>query len=203
MSSCGRVEAFAEVLAGRDDDELLPGRAVLDLLDDRGAGALAQAPFENKRRDASRAKTVGQQLAVLRPLAENEAASALVESFDHVVADERRAGVVVDEEPEHFLDRRLACPCDHEVALAHPEFEREVTGGAFAARDPVADRPALHGDDLLQAVSSVRGCGQAEEMADRCLPHVRLERDGRQVVALVDHDQAIAAEERFEVVDRP
>lgn len=38
-------------------------------------------------------------------------------------------------------------------------------------------------------------------MAGWCVSHVRLERDGRQVVALVDHDQAIAAEERFEVVD--
>ena len=36
-----RVEAFAEVLAGCDDDESLPRRAVLDLLDDRGAGALS------------------------------------------------------------------------------------------------------------------------------------------------------------------
>src|ERR1700676_4712363 len=98
-------------------------------------------------------------MAVLRPLTENEAAPALVESFDDVVADERRAGVVADEEPEHFLDRGLAGPCDCKVALAHPEIEREVTGRAFAARDSVADWPTLHRDDLLQAVSSGVGAG--------------------------------------------
>src|SRR6266508_1561117 len=140
-------------------------------------------------------------MAVFCPLAESEAAPPFAESFADVVADERSAGLVVDEEAEPLLDRRLGCRCDLEAGLSHEEFQPEIVGRAFAARNPVADRPTLHGDDLLQTVSSVRGGGQAEEVAGRRLSNVRLERDGRQVVALVDQDQAVAAEERLEVAD--
>jgi hypothetical protein len=62
------VEAFAEVLAGRDDDEFVCGRAVLDLLDDRGAGAFGQAPFQNEWWDPSLGKLVGEPVAVLLQL---------------------------------------------------------------------------------------------------------------------------------------
>ena len=116
------VEAFSEVLAGRHDHELLRRRAGLDLLDDRGAGTLAKAPLEDKWRDAPGAEAVGEKMAVLRPLAENEAAPALVESFGDVAADEPGAGFVVDEEPEHFLDRCLACRWDREFGLADSEI---------------------------------------------------------------------------------
>ena len=39
-----RIEAFAEVLAGRDNGELLPGWAVLGLLDDRARARFPRLP---------------------------------------------------------------------------------------------------------------------------------------------------------------
>jgi hypothetical protein len=197
------VEAFAEVLAGCDDDEFACGGAVLDLLDDRGAGAFRQAPFQNEWwDDPSLGKLVGEPVAVLRSAAENEAPPAFVEGCDHVVANECGAALVFDKGTEYPLDRRFAGPGDLEVGFVNQEVEREVTGRAFTVRDSVADRPALHGDDLLQAVSSVRGGGQAEEVTDGCPPDACLEGDGGEVVAFVDHDLAVDAEERLEVVDR-
>ena len=66
----------------------------------------------------------------------------------------------------------------------------------------MADRAALHRDDLLQPVAAVGGGGEAEEVAGGGVPDGGLEGERRQVVALVDHDQPVAAEERVEVVDR-
>jgi hypothetical protein len=66
----------------------------------------------------------------------------------------------------------------------------------------MAERPALHRDDLVHPVTAVGRGGETEEVAGRRVPDCSLEREGGQVAALVDHDQAVGAEERIEIVDR-
>jgi hypothetical protein len=70
------IEPFAELLAGRDNDERLVGRGPLDLVHERLAGTFAKATFEHERRDSSLAEPFGERPAVLFPLAEDEAPPA-------------------------------------------------------------------------------------------------------------------------------
>ena len=60
----------------------------------------------------------------------------------------------------------------------------------------------MHRHDLLQAIAPVRRRSQPEQMPGASLPHTTLERERRQVVAFVDHDQAVTAEEPVEILDR-
>ena len=89
-----------------------------------------------------------------------------------------------------------------ELRHADGELKLHVARAASRAFDPMADRAALHRDDLLQAVAPVGRGGEAEEVAGGGAPDGGLERERGQVVALVDHDQAVVGEERFEIVDR-
>ena len=59
MSSWGAVESFAEVLAGGDDDERLVSCCALDLVEEGGAGPLAETALEDDRRDAGASKLAG------------------------------------------------------------------------------------------------------------------------------------------------
>src|SRR5579859_8177231 len=136
-------------------------------------------------------------MAVLFPLAEHEAASASGERGEHVVADEACALFVFDEQTEDFVDRLFSGIGECESGLAHDQLEADLAGRALAACDPMADRSALHRDNLLQTVAAVGGGGEAEEVAGGGVPNGSLEGERGQVVALVDHDQAIAAEERL------
>src|SRR5947209_2585105 len=141
-------------------------------------------------------------MAVLFPLAEHEAASAFGECGEHVVTDEIGAPLVLDEQAENVVDRLVGTVGERESGLAYDQLEADLAGRALPACDPVANRSALHGDDLLQPVAAVGGGGEAEEVSDGRSPNGGLERERGQVVALVDHDQAVLAEERFELVDR-
>jgi hypothetical protein len=73
VSSCGQVEAFAEVLASGDDDEILAGRRISRPVPDLGAGTLAEAALEHDRGDAATTDRLGKQVALLLPLAEDDA----------------------------------------------------------------------------------------------------------------------------------
>lgn len=79
------------MLASRDEGERLIGPLVLDLFEDRPARPLAETPGENVRDDASRYEPLGEQFAVLLPLAEHETPTSLGERGYDVVADERGA----------------------------------------------------------------------------------------------------------------
>ena len=75
-----------------------------------------------------------------------------------------------NEQPEQLLDRHLGGAGRRECRLAYTELEVDLARRAFACRDLVADRAALHGDDLLQTVAAVGGGGEAEEVPDRRPP---------------------------------
>ena len=107
---------------------------------------------------------------MLLPLAEHEAAPALGERIDHVVAHDCASLLVLDEETEQLVDRGLGGPGDRERRLAHLELELDLARRPFTACDLVADRTALHADDLLQPVATVGSGGQAEEVTDRRPP---------------------------------
>ena len=129
------------------------------------------------------------------PLAEHEAASVVGERGEHIVTDETDAPLVFDEQAENVVDRQFGGVGECEPGLAYDQLEADMAGRALAACDPVANRSALHGDDLLQPVAAVGGGGEAEEVSDGRSPDGGLERERGQVVALVDHDQAVGAEE--------
>ena len=65
-------------------------------------------------------------------------------------------------------------------------------GGGF---DLVAGRAALEPDQGFEPVAPVRGGGQAEPASRPGALHARLERDRRDVVALVDDDEAVVVED--------
>jgi len=100
------------------------------------------------------------------------------------------------------VDRLFSGTGECEPGLAHDQLEADLAGWAVAACDPLADRAALHRDDFLQPVAAVGSGGETEEVAGGGVPDGSLERERGQVVALVDHDQAVAADERIEIVDR-
>ena len=116
---------------------------------------------------------------MLFPVAEDEAASAFGERGDHVVADEGGAVLVLDEQAEELVYRRRGGVGESELGLADGELEIDCAGRAFAVCDSVADRSALHGQDLLQPVAAVGRSGEAEEVADGRPPHGGLERERR------------------------
>ena len=89
---------------------------------------------------------------MLLPLAEHEAASAVGERGEHVVTDEAGAPLVFDEQAENVVDRQFGVG-ECEPGLAYDQLEADMAGRALAACDPVANRSALHGDDLLQPVA--------------------------------------------------
>ena len=55
----------------------------------------------------------------------------------------------------------------------------------------VPDRAQLQRDQIVELVATVRGCGQPEPPPGGDLAHGVLERRGRDVMALVDHDEAV------------
>jgi len=75
------------------------------------------------------------------------------------------------------VDRRVGRAADRELRLAHLEMEIDLPRRTFAGCDLVPNRSALHGDDLLQTVTPVRGGGQAEEVTDGRPPDGGLERE--------------------------
>ncbi len=89
------VESLPEVLAGRDDDERFRERRPLDLLEQSGPGTLAEASLEDDRGEASASESLGEQVAVLFPLAQYEAPSAFSERGADVVANEGVALLVL------------------------------------------------------------------------------------------------------------
>ncbi len=138
---------------------------------------------------------------MLLPLAQHEAAPAPGERVEDVVADECVALLVLDEQAEQLVDRRPGID-DRERGLAHVEGAGDCPARLLAGRDLVSNRAALHGDDLLQPVAAVGGGGEAEEVTGRRSPDCVLEGERRQVVAFVDDDESVGAEERSQVVDR-
>jgi hypothetical protein len=64
----------------------------------------------------------------------------------------------------------------------------------------VADRAALHRDDRLMTVTPVRGRGEARDVArGDCRKHT-VHLHGRHVVAFVDHDMSVGADEVMQVL---
>jgi hypothetical protein len=59
------------------------------------------------------------------------------------------------------VDRRCRGVSYCECGFAHLELEVDLARRAFACRDLVANRAALHADDLLQTVAAIRGGGEA------------------------------------------
>jgi hypothetical protein len=121
----------------------------------------ARAPFaesalKDERRDAAVSDLVGEQRAVLLPLTEDEAASTAGERTENVVADERSAFLVFDDQSEELVDRHPGRTGDCDLRLAHHELEVDVPRRTFAACVLVPNRTALHRDDLLQTVAPVR-----------------------------------------------
>src|SRR4029077_8943186 len=116
-------------------------------------------------------------------VAEHEAAFALGERTEDVLANERAALLVLDEQAEELVDRRLGRAGDRELCLAHLEPEVDLPRRPFAGGDLVPNRTALHGHDL-RPITPVLGRGEAEEETDRRPPDGGLEREGGQVVAL-------------------
>ena len=105
---------------------------------------------------------------MLLPLAEHEAASALGEGTDDVLANKGAALLVFDEQAEELVDRRRDRTGAGELCLAHLELEVDLPRRPFVGCDLVPNRTALHGDDLLQTVAAIRGGGEAEEMLNGC-----------------------------------
>lgn len=64
----------------------------------------------------------------------------------------------------------------------------------------VPDRAELESDQVIEPVSALGRCGEAEPVAGRDGAYRGLERRGWDVIALIDNHQAISAEEFREVI---
>ena len=64
----------------------------------------------------------------------------------------------------------------------------------------MADRAALHRDDRLMTVTPVRGRGEARDVARRDRRKHTFHLHRRHVVAFVDHDMSVGADEGVKVV---
>ena len=162
---------------------------------DRGAGLLAEPALEHEGVDAEGGELVDDGVDVVGALGEHEAGAAVVDRGVDVGTDLRGATVVVDEGGEHRLDVRC-------VVLAHlggGGVDDQLSADQLGALDGpgldlVAGRSAVEADDRFELVAPVRGGGQAEPSSAAGGLDAGGERHGGEVVALVDHDEAVGVE---------
>ena len=62
------------------------------------------------------------------------------------------------------------------------------------------DRAQLQRDQIVELVATVRGCGQPEPPPGGNLAHGVLERRGGEVMALVDHDEAVSSGQLRQII---
>ena len=146
------------------------------------------------------------------PLGEHEAVPSAAERGCHVVDDLTGTGLVGG---EVAVDGGHAAGCGRvgvtgvpegrgvhaQDGLRHDGFERVGRQGAGCLlADGVADRAELHPDQVVELVTPIRGGGKTEPAPCGDLPHRVFERGDRNMVALVDDDQAVAGAEIGNVV---
>lgn len=128
------------------------------------------------------------------PLGENETDSAGFECSHHICADLAGASLVLGDRAEDFLDRGGVVVNEargmHDQSALDERRVEQVAGSGL-----VAGRAALQGDDAFESVAAIRGGGEAKPATGRRSADASLEGHRGQVVALVNDDEPIAAEQ--------
>ena len=101
-----------------------------------------------------------------------------------------------------LLDRRLGredARIEARVLANHPTLQRLSCANRRSA-DHVADRPALHRDDRLMTITPVRCCCEAGDVSRWNGREHAFDLNGRDVMAFVDHDVAVGADQIVEII---
>ncbi len=130
-------------------------------------------------------------------LGQHDQRAALRREFERVAYDQFRSLLVVGECAVDLLDRRVGRErggIEVGVAPHHAQCQPPRGRGCLMV-DRVSHRPALHSDDGVVSVAAVRGGGEARDVARGRGLQDLLGRDGGNVVAFVDDDVAVPAEQ--------
>ena len=145
------------------------------------------------------------------PLGEDQAVPPAGERGQDVGEHLLVAGLVGSEVPVDGGDparsRRIGLAAVDELGQVHGEGSfwrptgcRGGEGARLRGAHGVPDRAQLQRDQIVEFVATVRGGGQPEPPPGGDLPHGVLERRGRDVMALVDHDEAVPSGQLRQIV---
>jgi hypothetical protein len=98
------------------------------------------------------------------------------------------------------LHRGVLARSDPSGRVVGDQLPVDRGGSGVGEADLVSHGSALHGDDGLQSVPSIRRRCETEPAARRRVTNGELERTSREVVTLVDDDQAVLANDRCDAV---
>ena len=130
-------------------------------------------------------------------LGQDDQRAALGREFERVACNQFRSLTVVGECTVDLLDRgvgRERGGIEARVSPHHAQREPPPGCGRLAV-DRMSHRATLHRDDGVVSVAAVRGGGQASHVARGRGLQDLLNRDGGDVVAFVDDDMAVLAEQ--------
>ena len=130
---------------------------------------------------------------MLGALGQNQNLPALLVGVDDLLGNPGRAGVIDRQRPKDLLDAGIGRHDDGRGQEARPGHENSLqrlrrTGWL---RCCMPSRPALHEDDGLLAIAPYGGGCQAKHVLGLGSLQDRIEREGRQVMALVDDDVSV------------
>ena len=144
---------------------------------------------------AALAELGGEGVEVIGPLGEHQNVAAFPYGGGHVRSDLTSTNLILDQGPEHVLDRADLTVPGGALGVVDEETARERCGRRVGERYLVANRAALHSDDRLEPVTPVRGRSQPEPPPAAGLADGDLERPGREMMALVDDHQPVPVEQ--------
>ena len=158
-------------------------------------------------------QSLGEPVDVGLPLRQYEAVPTAAEGLDHIADDLFEAsGVGGEVAVDGRHPARGSGICGPLVAVASLMHHEATLWATLAGKlgdlplgcrlgcDGVPDRAELQGNQVVEAVTTVRGGGQSEPTASRDLLDDVLEGCRRDVVALVDHDEPVSGSQLGDVV---
>ena len=190
MSRRGSSKPFADVAAGREHHARpVAGEHVV------GATSRFDAHAAVQHDDAVglSLEEHGDRVEVFAALGEHERVAVLGQLGHDVGGDSSCAVLVGGDRAEDLLDARIDGELARiETAVAGDQHPSGRSLDLLGMRQRVPDGAALHGDDRVVSVAALRGRGEAGYGARREVAQESLEREGWDVMALVDDDVAVA-----------
>src|SRR5215217_5639947 len=128
-------------------------------------------------------------------LGEHEGEAVLGQLRHDVVSDPSSAVLVGGDRAEDLLDARIDGESRRiKPAVAGDQHPSGCSLDLLRPRQRVANRATLHRDDRVVSIAALRGGGQAGDGAGWEVTQQALDREGWDVVALVDDDVAVGRE---------